>query len=298
MGASALKTRAATRDDLAAIAELFGSVEEAVLGRPSRLDADAVAGWMPRVPFATNTWLVEEGGSLIAGAFAHAPGERGVSAGAVRPSAQGRGMGRRLVELTEERLRDDGAARVHAWTIAGDDGAQRLFDSLGYREARRFWEMAIELEDEIPEPAVAIETFCEKDAPGFHAALEEAFEDHWEHHVETFEDWWSRQRAWPGYDPSLWFLIRQGPEIAAVVRSDPNRQAAGFVGALGVRRPWRGRGYGRALLLQTFGEFRRRGISRASLGVDTANPTGATRLYESVGMKVEMESVLWQKLFR
>jgi ribosomal protein S18 acetylase RimI-like enzyme len=67
------------------------------------------------------------------------------------------------------------------------------------------------------------------------------------------------------------------------------------VGALGVRRRWRGRGYGRALLLHTFREFRRRGMTRATLGVDAANPTGATRLYESVGMHVEQEEIVWEK---
>jgi ribosomal protein S18 acetylase RimI-like enzyme len=67
------------------------------------------------------------------------------------------------------------------------------------------------------------------------------------------------------------------------------------VGALGVRRPWRGRGLGRALLLRTFAEFRRRGVTRVTLGVDAENPTGATRLYESVGMDVELEAVVYEK---
>jgi ribosomal protein S18 acetylase RimI-like enzyme len=62
-----------------------------------------------------------------------------------------------------------------------------------------------------------------------------------------------------------------------------------------VRRPWRGRGLGRALLLHTFAEFQRRGMNRISLGVDAENPTGATRLYESVGMIVEAEQVVFEK---
>jgi hypothetical protein len=32
-----------------------------------------------------------------------------------------------------------------------------------------------------------------------------------------------------------------------------------------------------------------------TLGVDSENPTGATRLYESVGMHVESESVTFEK---
>jgi ribosomal protein S18 acetylase RimI-like enzyme len=58
------------------------------------------------------------------------------------------------------------------------------------------------------------------------------------------------------------------------------------VNVLGVRRPWRRRGLGRALLLQAFAEFRSRGRRGVGLGVDGLNTTGAVRLYEQVGMHV------------
>jgi mycothiol synthase len=287
--------RAATRDDLAAIAELFGSAEEAVTRRPSRIDATVVAGWLQTIASETNTWLVESEGTLVAGAFAQLHGERGVFAGAVRPVSCGGGLGTRLVELAEARLGEESAQRFHAWTVAGDTSADELFRSRGYREVRRFWDMAIELRADPPEPAVPVETFREEDVRAFHAADEEAFEDHWEYEPEPFEEWWKRQQGKVGHDPSLWFLIREGHEIAAIVRNEL-RDAEGYVGSLGVRRPWRGRGYGRALLLRSFREFRRRGMARATLGVDAANPTGATHLYESVGMHVEQEHVVWEKL--
>ena len=60
-------------------------------------------------------------------------------------------------------------------------------------------------------------------------------------------------------DPSLWFIVREGDEIAAVLRGEPNRFDAGWVGAIGVRKPWRKRGLGLALLHHAFGEFYRRG---------------------------------------
>jgi mycothiol synthase len=293
-----VKLRNATKDDVNVIADLFGSVEEASLGHPSHLDADAVNGWLSMLAFETNTWLIEDDGELVAGAFGRLHGQRGSFAGAVRPSARGRGLGSRLVGLAEARLVDEGAERVHAWTVAGDESADQLFRSLGYREVRRFWEMAIDLNAEIPKPDVEIETFREEDAPAFHAAIEEAFEDHWEHHYEPFERWWLRHRSRPGYDPSLWFLIKDKDEIAAAVSNDPNRRQGGYVGALGVRRQWRGRGYGRALLLHSLREFKLRGLSQATLGVDSANQTGATRLYESVGMHVELETIVWEKLLR
>ena len=289
-----MNIRPATRADFAAIADVFGAADEAATGRPPSIDVDAVDGWLQTISLETNTWLFEEDGSLVAAAFAQLFGEVGNSAGVVRPSAKGRGLGTRLADLVEVRLTEEGARRIHTWTVAGDSAADELFRARGFVEARRFWDMAIEFEAEPPEPAVSVETFREEDAPAFHAALEDAFEEHWEHKPEPFDDWWSRQRRRANYDPSLWLVIREGDEVAAGARNEI-RPLGGYVGALGVRRHWRGRGYGRALLLQTFREFRRRGITRATLGVDASNATGATRLYESVGMHVELESVIFEK---
>ena len=290
-----MNVRPATRDDFDAIADVFRAADEAASGRPSSIDVVTVEGWLQTASLSTNTWLLEEDGSVVAAAFAQLFGELGNSAGVVRPSARGRGLGARLAELVETRLTEEGARRIHTWTIAGDTAADDLFRARGFTEARRFWDMAIEFEAEPAEPAVPVERFAEHDAPAFHKALEEAFSEHWEHEGEPFEEWWSRQRRRENYDPSLWFVIRDGDELAGVARNEA-RPLSGYVGALGVRRAWRGRGYGRALLLHSFREFRRRGLPRATLGVDASNATGATRLYESVGMHVEQENVVWEKV--
>lgn len=291
-----MNVRSATRDDLAAIAELFGSVEEAVSGRPSRLDAAAVDGWLQTIAVETNTWLFEEDGTVVAGGFVQNFDGRANGAGAVRPSHQGRGLGSQVVETLEARAREEGAERIHSWTVAGDDAAGRLLEAHGYHEARRFWEMTVELAEEQPEPSVEVETLREGDAAAFHATLEEAFADHWEHRPETFDEWWGRQQHRSNFDTSLWFVIRDGDELVAVCRNE-ERPAVGWVGALGVRPAWRGKGYARALLLHSFREFRRRGHTRASLGVDASNATGATQLYERVGMHVDAENVVWRKIF-
>jgi mycothiol synthase len=286
--------RPATTDDLAAIAELFGSVEEGVTGRPSRLDAIVVEGWLQTIDFEMNTWLLEDDGLIVAGAFAQKFGPRGNAAGAVRPSAHGRGLGAQLVDLVEARLAAEGAERLHFWTVAGDTAADDLFQERGYREVRRFWEMAIELAEEPPEPPADVDSFTEGDAEAFHDVLQDSFSEHWEHDTESFEEWWERQRQRTNFDPSLWFLIRDGDDLAGVVRNEA-RPPAGYVGAIGVRRPWRGRGYGRALLLRSFREFYDRGLPRVTLGVDAANASGATQLYESVGMYADQENVVWER---
>jgi mycothiol synthase len=69
----------------------------------------------------------------------------------------------------------------------------------------------------------------------------------------------------------------------------------GWIASLGVRKPWRKRGLGLAILLRTFHEFYARGERSVGLGVDSENQTGATRLYERAGMHVVAEDVVWEK---
>ena len=72
----------------------------------------------------------------------------------------------------------------------------------------------------------------------------------------------------------------------------------GWVGSLGVRRPWRKRGLGEALLLQSFYNLHANGYKTIGLGVDAQNPTGATRLYKKAGMHAASEFVTYEKELR
>jgi ribosomal protein S18 acetylase RimI-like enzyme len=96
-------------------------------------------------------------------------------------------------------------------------------------------------------------------------------------------------------DKSLWFVIRDVERIAAYARCESGRHGGGYVGMIGTRRAWRRRGLGLALLQHAFGELYGRGIRRVTLGVDSENASGATRLYERAGMHVESEHVSFEK---
>jgi mycothiol synthase len=294
-----MSMRSATPEDIDVVLELLRSDEEHLIGRPSRIGRSDLLQWLSRVDLDADSWLLEEDGRLVACGWVQTSGDLGWAIGAVHPEAKGHGIGGRLVERSEQRLREQGATRVHQVAFAGDTRAPVLFATHGYREVRRFYEMTIELDGPPPAPVLpddlTIETFDEASLREFHEALDESFQDHWEHHSAPLEEWWQEKRNAPDFDPTLWFLIRDGAEVAAVVRNEPNRREGGMVAAIGVRRPWRGRGLGRALLLHTFGEFRRRGVNRITLGVDSENPTGATKLYESVGMRVELEDAVFEK---
>jgi mycothiol synthase len=295
-----VNVRPITPDDFPALADFLAEDETHFIGRPSRVGVPDVTAWLSGPDLPHDSWVFEEGGALVALGWVEKHDDTGVAVGVVHRERRGRGLGSTLVDRSEERLRALGAARVHNVTLAPDLAAPPLLESRGYREVRRFWEMTIELGDDPPSDPVLpdglqIETFSTEHAAAFHAALEEAFADHWEFRPEPFDKWWRRQVARPDHDPSLWFQVRSEDLVVAATRNDPERSGGGWIGALGVRPAWRGQGLAKALLLHSFREFQRRGKRRVGLGVDSENATGATKLYESVGMVVDSEQVVWEK---
>jgi mycothiol synthase len=134
---------------------------------------------------------------------------------------------------------------------------------------------------------------------GVFEAHEEAFSDHWGHTPGTFERWQHHMTGREDFDPSLWFIAWDArfAQIAGYSLCR-YRMGIGWVGTLGVRRAWRKRGLGEALLLHSFGEFYKRGTKTIGLGVDAENPTGATRLYKKAGMHIAAEYVIYEKELR
>ena len=281
-------------EDAPAAAALLDE-DEIAHGLPGKLSAEDVLSWWRRTALDLNSWTCEEGGRLVAAGWLDEYGGDVLGGGAVRPGEKGRGLGVALVEIAERRARELEGPFVREFALGADKAARALFESRGYNDVRHHYVMAIRLDSEPAAPELpdgfAIDTFRDEDDVAFHAAAGEAFAEEWGHHSLPFDEWWALRKD---EDRSLWWVIRDGSEIAACERCEEG-YGGGFVGMVGVRKPWRRRGFGKALLLHAFGEFRQRGFERVSLGVDSANPTGATRLYESVGMHVESDHVTFEK---
>jgi len=127
-----------------------------------------------------------------------------------------------------------------------------------------------------------------------HAVLDDAFREHWGYQPEPF-DWWVEERTGsPSYDPTLWLLAIDGDEpVGALTASFWDDR--GWVNDVGVLAAHRGRGIGAALLRQAFATLAGRGVRRIILNVDSENATGATALYERVGMQVLRRWDLWER---
>ena len=239
-----MNVRPATEVDFPAMTALIATDESQLSGRPSRLTVGDLGEWLAHADLERDTWLIELDGVLCALGWCHRGpvGDAAFAAGIVHPDAKSRGLGVDLIRRSETRAAEQGASRLHQFALGSDAAAAKLLTAQGYDEVRRFYEMAIELDGPPETLDVPIETLAEDEARAFHAAIDEAFQDHWEHHSIPFEIWWSRHKDRSDLDLSLWFLIRDGDELAAVSRNEANRNGGGYVAAIGVRRPWRGKG--------------------------------------------------------
>ncbi|MHB8470780.1 MAG: GNAT family N-acetyltransferase [Gaiellaceae bacterium] len=290
-----MNVRPYTPGDAASVAALVAADEELWYEHGSRIGAPDVVQW---TSLARETWLFEDGGRLLGAGWCTVWGDTGSLAGVA--ADKGRGIGSEIVRRGEERLRGESIVKIHGIAPEPDEAARRLFESNGYHEARRFFDMAVELHERPPQPVLpdglVLDELRAGEERAFHFALGDAFQDHWNWQPTPFDEWWQmREGQDRDAEGPLWFVVRGGGELVAVVRNEANRHGGGYVGALAVRRAWRGKGLAKALLHCTFDEFWRRGIRRVTLGVDAESPTGATHLYERVGMAVESCTLVFEK---
>lgn len=266
----------------------------------------------PDIKFETDLWVVETKEGKIVGyqefdnRYAHASLE---GDGYVHPDYHGCGIGTTMLRALEVRAREemelaepDLRVFIRNGMPIGDINARELHETEGYRPIRFSWHMEIKLEDAPHAPvwpdSVELRPFVkEQHDHALFEAHEEAFSDHWGHTPHTFENWQHHMSGRADLDPSLWFIAWDGNQIAGYSLCR-YRMGHGWVGTLGVRRAWRKRGLGEALLIHSFGEFYKRGMKTIGLGVDAENPTGATRLYKKAGMYVAAEYVTYEKELR
>jgi mycothiol synthase len=290
--------RPCTADDIPAVLALVRADEERVSGRSSRLVEGDIRDWWQSVDLTTDSWLLTAPDGQAAAGVVWLE-RAGTELGIGFPVAADQQVVPRLIDLAERRAVELDLERLQIVVLVPDPPAEELLADRDYRDVRRFFEMAIELDG--PPPSVVLpdgftlHVATPEDGPAFHAAIGEAFEDHWDHHPLPFDEWWRLRTGDPDFDISWWFTVRQGEETVAAMRSVPARNGGVYVASLGVRRTWRGRGLAKALLLHTFARAYEAGFPRITLGVDASNPTGATALYRGVGMTTELESAVWEK---
>ncbi|HEX9635126.1 MAG TPA: GNAT family N-acetyltransferase [Candidatus Limnocylindria bacterium] len=232
----------------------------------------------------------------------------------VRPDVLDSGVPDRVLAWGAERahqnvpLAEPGTrVAMHAGVASVNEGMIAALERNGWLLERLSLTMEIDLHDrEVPEPmwpeGITVRTAdLQRDARAIHATEIDAFSDHYGFLASSFEDWWHFRTRFFVPEPDLWFLAMDGEEIAGMALCSSRRIGQpdlGWISTLGVRRSWRRRGLGLAILQHCFRELQKRGKPRAGLGVDAQSLTGATRLYERAGMRVVRESREYELLIR
>ena len=297
--------------DVQGVADLIAARDMADYGTSDASVEEVQNYWeAPRFDLQQDARLVVAPDGLLAGYEEVYPRseERLEFDGYVHPREAGRGFGTLLLRWAEERarqrvgeMRSAGQVILRGNTAAVDQNASAMFNAEGFALVRQFWRMEIEMTSPPEQPAwpagIAVRTMRpDHDERLVHATIEEAFADHWGHVPRSFEDWKQVVLQSDGFDPALTFMAFAGQEVAGVV---VNRyRDIAWVWQLAVRRVWRRRGLGLALLLQSFNAFYLRGDRAVGLGVDAESQTGATRLYEKAGMHVTKRYDTYEKVIR
>lgn len=316
--------RGATMDDLELAMALFNRWSHVVIGRDELADLNALRNDMKspgfdmeqdmRVVFAPNGQLA---GYIEAWTTAKPPVHPWIW-GRVDPDYEDKGIGTWLMKWAEGRVLQalpnlpvDLRFAPHAGTYREAEKPKKLLEDLGYHYIRSFYQMLIEMDGPAPEAifpeGILLRTYnLQTDAEVVYRAQTDSFRDHFGFVDQPFEDGLKRfKHFWEDEtsDPTLMFLATDGSsgEIAGINLCRPNSfedADMGWVGTLGVRRQWRKRGIGLALLRHSFNKFYQRGKRKVGLGVDAQNLTGALHLYESAGMHVHQAFDQYEKEMR
>jgi ribosomal protein S18 acetylase RimI-like enzyme len=313
--------RPVTLDDAEAAAVLTNACHIALTGKPTITGEEIRSDWQtPTMNLATNTLAVLAPDGALAGIaelWGSAPHVHNFVFAEVHPQHQGCGIGTVLAGWATARGHQlvpqapaDARVVLRQFKMNADEAAARLLRDQGYELTRHNLRMVIDFDGPPAEPALpaglTIRPFVRgQEERDLLLAIREEFRDHWGNVESPFEqdyqEWLHFLDTNPTCDPLLFFVAMDGGEIAGTVLCQAKWAEdldTGWIYALGVRRPWRRRGLAQALLQRCFVALYGRGKRRARLGVDAQSLTGATRLYEKVGMRLERQYDFYEKELR
>ena len=283
-----LVVRAPVDADASAIAEACNELSAKLYGVMD-LSVEEIRHWLSLPDIGTA--VADADGEIWGYADFHRRGDGPLDVDLrVRPSAWGRGTAAALLESAEAAAPD---ATVHCFVPELDEESRGALEQRGYRVIRHSFYMQIDFVEPPEWPAwptgVAVRRYADQeDLEAVYECHQEAFADHWEFRPQPLEAWRRYTVEAPDFDRRLWWLAEADGELAGLSLGERHASGDptfGWVGVLAVRKPWRSRGLGLALLRQTFADFAARGANRVGLVVDAENTTGAVRLYERAGMR-------------
>ena len=166
---------------------------------------------------------------------------------------------------------------------------------------RTFWRMSRPVSEDIP--VVMPSGYVLKEFDG----NEETWDELCRVHNAAFTDYYDfRPLSVTGFrealtgginDSSQWRILYRDDSIVGYCMPSKRFESGefGYIGSIGVLREHRSQGLAKAMLIDAFNRDRERGLRGTILHGDSSNPTGAMKLYESLGMRQDREYVAYRK---
>ncbi len=283
----ALSTRPLRHSDSRIVFDLMAAQELHDTGKVQIEEADLISDWSrPSHDLTARSVGVFDGSALVG--YAELVGaDRGDTS--VLPSHRGRGIGNWLAHWIQDRARRCGSPVVGMPVPQGSPG-DPLLAELGWGVRWTSWVLQLPAgvliaARQLPD-GFQIRTAGTEHLRAAHDVLEDAFLEWSVRPRESFEDFEAATLGRPGFEPwNLRVLLDAHDEVRGVsVVLMADEGAMGYVDRLAVRMDSRGRGFARALLVDSFAHTRAHGATTSELNTDSRS--GALGLYESVGMVV------------
>ena len=234
---------------------------------------------------------------------------RSILFGGVRPEARGLGLGRRLVAWHDARGMQQLASsdkKLPGWIMAYAEtrvpSAISTFERAGYAIKRYYLELRRDLAEPIPERPLAegltLVPWTDDRDEAVRDARNDSFRDHWGSQSVTVENWATYAKSQHTRRDLSVLAVTSDGEVAGFVLTSVTEDdwpgqgfSSGYIGLVGVRRAWRGKGIAPSLLGHAMTAMKAEGLEKAVLDVDAENPSGALGLYEAVGFAESNRSV-------
>lgn len=198
----------------------------------------------------------------------------------------------------------DGVKWLIMWADESAHRAEVLLER-GYTPFRYTFEMVRPHLEDIPEPplpdGVEVRPVEDQHLGAIWVASTEAFRDAWGWTEPTEQDWEAFLDD-PNWDPSLWQVAWAGDRVVGQVRTYIDRtenehfgRQRGWTEEISTAREWRRQGIAGSLICSSLRQLRDLGMTQAALGVDTESPTGAQRLYRSLGYEVTATEAFYRR---
>ncbi len=227
----------------------------------------------------------------------------------VVPEYRKKGIGRQLLMRALESLRERGMECAETEIQDDKIAGKNLLESMDFRPVRAFSRMTMDLSNipsEIGENKdITIKMMkkgSEEDIKLLVWLVNEAFKEHYNYRPETVEDirlWFQRIPSWLYYE--FFFVYLQDKHVGFIVvkidkkYNESRKKKAGYIQTMGVIKPYRRRGIGKALMLHGLHFLKSKGMEEVELDVDDSNPTHALELYEKTGFKIHRKTIACKK---